>query len=69
MECKGDRIEFWTRLNEILVDRGNNFYVRKPTTNYWYDVAIGTSDVHVSLTIVSMEECVGVELNIRDNKV
>ena len=67
-KSQGDRIEFWTRFNEILVERGKPFNVRKPTTNYWYDVAIGTSDAHVSLTIVSMEGCVGVELYIRDNK-
>ena len=65
---QSDKIEFWTRFNEILIERGKPFNVRKPTTDHWYDIAIGTSDAHVSLTIVNREHVVGVELYIPDNK-
>ena len=50
------------------MDRGKPFNVRKPTTDHWYDIAIGTSDAHVSLTLVNKEGCIGVELYISDNK-
>ena len=63
-----ERIEFWTRFNEVLVERGKPFNVRKPTTDHWYDIAIGTSEAHVSLTLVNKDGCVGVELYINDNK-
>ncbi|SDI57321.1 protein of unknown function [Pseudobutyrivibrio sp. 49] len=65
---QSEKIEFWTRFNEILIERGKPFNVRKPTTDHWYDIAIGTSDAHVSLTIVNREHAVGVELYIPDNK-
>lgn len=67
-KSQGERIEFWTRFNEILIDRGKPFNVRKPTTDHWYDVAIGTSDAHVALTLVNKDSCVGIELYIPDNK-
>lgn len=65
---QGERIEFWTRFNEMLVERGKPFNIRKPTTDHWYDIAIGTSEAHVSLTLVNKDGCVGVELYINDNK-
>jgi hypothetical protein len=67
-KSQGERIEFWTRFNEVLVERGKPFNVRKPTTDHWYDIAIGTSDAHVSLTLVNKDGCVGVELYINNNK-
>ena len=67
-KSQGERIEFWTRFNEILIERGKPFSVRKATTNHWYDVAIGTSEAHVTLTLVNKDGCVGVELTIINNK-
>lgn len=67
-KSQGERIEFWIRFNEVLVERGKPFNVRKPTTDHWYDIAIGTSEAHVSLTLVNKDGCVGVELYINDNK-
>lgn len=67
-KSQGERIEFWTRFNEVLVERGKPINVRKPTTDHWYDIAIGTSEAHVSLTLVNKDGCVGVELYINDNK-
>ena len=67
-KSQGERRELWTRFNEVLVERGKPFNVRKPTTDHWYDIAIGTSEAHVSLTLVNKDGCVGVELYINDNK-
>ena len=67
-KSQGEKIEFWTRFNEILVERGKPFNIRKPTADHWYDIAVGTSEAHISLTIVNREGCVGVELYISDNK-
>ena len=33
-----------------------------------YDVAIGTSEAHISITLVNKESVIGVELYINDNK-
>lgn len=48
-KSQSERLEFWNRFNEILIDRGKPFNVRKATTDHWYDVALGTSEAHVSI--------------------
>ena len=68
-KSQGERIEFWTRFNEVLVERGKPFNMRKPTPDHWYDVAIGSSDAHVSLILVNKDGYVGIKLHISDNKV
>lgn len=67
-KSQSERLEFWTRLNEILIERGKPFNVRKATTDHWYDVAIGTSEAHVSITLVNRDSNVCVELYINNNK-
>lgn len=62
------RLDFWNKFNEILVSRGKPINVRKATTDHWYDVSIGVSGTHVSMTLVNKENYIGVELYIRDNK-
>jgi hypothetical protein len=63
-----ERLEFWTRFNEVLVERGKPFNVRKASTDHWYDVAIGVSGAHITLTLVNKDGCIGVELYINDDK-
>ena len=67
-KSQSERIEFWSRFNEILTERGKPFNARKATTDNWYDVAIGTCGVHVSLTLVNRDKFVGCELHISDDK-
>jgi hypothetical protein len=59
---------FWTRFNEVLVERGKSFNVRKAITDHWYDVAISVSTAHVEITLVNKEGCVGIGLYINDDK-
>ncbi len=67
-KSQSERLEFWNRFNEILIDKGKPFNVRKATTDHWYDVAIGTSSAHVTITLVNKESKIGVELYISDDK-
>lgn len=67
-KSQSERLEFWGRFNEVIVERGKPFNVRKVTSDHWYDVAIGVTGVHVSLTLVNKDGCVGVELYISDDK-
>ena len=62
------RFEFWTKFNEILLEKGKPFNVRKPSTDHWYDVAIGTSKAHLSITLVNKEGKIVLELYIPDDK-
>lgn len=67
-KSQSERLVFWTRFNEVLVERGKSFNVRKATTDHWYDVAIGISAAHVAITLVNKEGCVEIELYINDDK-
>ena len=67
-KSQSERLVFWTRFNEILVERGKPFNLRKATTDHWYDVAIGVSAAHVAITLVNKDGCVGIELYINDDK-
>lgn len=66
---EAERMEFWTQLNELLVKRGKPFNPRKASIKKWYDVAIGTSEAHLTLTLSDgVEGKIDVGLYIRDDK-
>lgn len=67
-KSQSERLAFWTRFNERLIERRKPFNVRKPTTDHWYDITIGVSVAHVVITLVNKERCVGIELYINGDK-
>lgn len=62
------RLNFWNKFNEILISRNKPFNIRKATTDHWYDVALGTSEAHISITLVNKSNSIGIEIYINDNK-
>lgn len=67
-KSQSERLEFWNQFNDILVEKGKPFNVRKATTDHWYDVAMGTSAAHIGITLVNKESYIGIELYINDDK-
>jgi len=65
---QSERLNFWTMFNEVIVNKGRPFNTRKTSTDHWYDVSIGTSEAHISISLVNQSGYIGVELYIRDNK-
>lgn len=63
-----ERLEFWNQFNDEILAHGKPFNTRKATTDHWYDVAIGNSACHISITLVNSDSFVGVELYINENK-
>ena len=63
-----ERLTFWNMLNDEIVAHGKPFNIRKATTDHWYDVAIGNSNCHLSITLVNSESFIGLELYIDNNK-
>ena len=63
-----ERLAFWEQFNQILVSRGKPFNVRKATTDHWYDVAIGTSEAHISISLINKDGIIVVEIYISNNK-
>lgn len=67
-KAQAERLNFWNQFNEILVSRNKPFNIRKATTDHWYDVALGTSEAHISVTLVNKTNRIGIEIYINDNK-
>ena len=57
-------LEFWQGFVQYLEDKGSSLRRRKPQAQHWYDVAIGKSGVHVSLTVRLRNGDLGCELYI-----
>lgn len=67
-KAQSERLNFWNIFNENLILRNKPFNVRKATTDHWYDVALGTSEAHISITLVNKTNSIGIEVYINDNK-
>lgn len=67
-KAQSERFNFWNKLNEVVVSRNKPFNIRKATTDNWYNVAIGTSEAHISITLVNKTNSIGIEVYISDNK-
>jgi len=62
------RYEFWCRFNEAVSQKGKPFNLRKANTDHWYDIAIGSSQCHISIDLINKEHVIRVSLYIKDNK-
>ena len=62
------RQEFWTMFNDVIDQRGKPFNKRKATTDHWYEVAVGSSQCHISIDLVNKEHKIRVGLWITANK-
>lgn len=67
-KAQAERLIFWNRFNEVLISRNKPFNVRKATTDHWYSIALGTSEVHIEVTLVNKTNSIGIEIYINDNK-
>ncbi|WP_457636724.1 DUF4268 domain-containing protein [Oceanithermus sp.] len=61
------QLEYWSQLKEQSAPVAS-FTWRKPGPKHWYDVAIGSKDAHLRLTVNSREREVAVELYIPNNQ-
>lgn len=67
-KSQSERYEFWSQFNDLIIERGRPFNVRKATTNHWYNVAVGSSECHISISLINKDNNIIVEIYIRDNK-
>ena len=67
-KAQSEALAFWEQFNQVVINRGKPFNIRKAYTNHWYDVAIGTSEAHISINLVNKEGNIVVEVYIDDNK-
>ncbi len=67
-KSQSERIKFWSMFNDVVTERGKPFNIRKASNDHWYDVAMGTSEAHLSITLVNKENYIGISLYINNNK-
>lgn len=67
-EAESERLAFWTMFNDVVVERGKPFNIRKATTRHWYNISIGKTGASISVNLVNKEASVVVELYIDNNK-
>ena len=65
---QSERLIFWEQFNQVVINRGKPFNLRKATTDHWYDVALGTSEAHIAIDLISRGNYIVVEVYIQDNK-
>jgi hypothetical protein len=67
-QTKLSQLEFWNKFIEYSEEKGNNLRLRKANPQHWYDLSVGSSDAHISLTINTQLNEIGCELYIQDKK-
>jgi hypothetical protein len=62
------RLDFWQQLKDYAQKNFPELKLRTPSPQHWFNVSIGRSDCHVSMSVISRENNVRCELWIRDSK-
>jgi hypothetical protein len=62
------KLDFWTRLKSYAADRTVPLFRQTPAPQHWYNISIGSSEAHISLTMNTREDLLGCEIYITDNK-
>ena len=67
-KSQSERLEFWTLFNDHVVERNKPFAIHKASSISWYNIAVGTSQAYISVSLVNKDSYIGVELYIASNK-
>lgn len=67
-ETKIRQLDFWEQLKMFAAQHRPPLRLPTPRAQHWYNVAVGRSDCHLSLTLHIMDNKIGCELYIPNNK-
>lgn len=62
------KLDFWTKLKSYAGEKKVPLLRQTPAPQHWYNISIGSSEAHISLTLNTRENLVGCEVYINDNK-
>lgn len=65
------KLAFWQKFNEVApnnVQFMKEFKLRKPQAQHWYDLGVGSSAYHISLTLNTKSNCLSAGLYINEDK-
>jgi len=61
---KFDQRKFWEEVRDYIKSKKSTLPLRQPRPQHWYEIAVGRSYFHLSLTVNTQLERVGCELYI-----
>lgn len=64
---KLQQLDFWSKFKEFAKNKNMNI-THSPRPQHWYNVSIGSSDCHITLTLNTREDRIGCEIYIDRNK-
>jgi len=67
-QVKQLQLEFWTEARVALQQSGKFPSLHTPRPRYWFDVALGRTGIHLSLTANTMDKRVGVKVVLMPDK-
>jgi len=67
-ETKVVQLEFWNKFKEYAISKNTKLRLRKTYPQHWHDISFGCSTAHISLTVNTQENQMGVEIYIPDDK-
>ena len=68
-ESANIQYDFWTKFKERLQDTKHIPKLQEVKPRYWFDIAIGRSNIHISNFCNTWNKCIGVRLYIRNSVV
>jgi hypothetical protein len=60
--------EIWKRFTDYLAEQNLNINIRKPAPKYYFDIAFGTSDAHMTLNLSSSKKLINCGIYIPQNR-
>jgi len=63
------QLDFWTEFKEKLKETGEIRSLQTPRPQYWFDVALGKSGIHLSNTFNTYENKIGIRVYIGNKEV
>ncbi len=68
-ETRKTQLEFWTQFREKLESSGKIRSLQTPRPQYWFDIALGKSGIHLSNTFNTERNEIGVRVYIHNKQV
>jgi len=67
-ETKILQLNFWTKFKEYAENQSSKLRLRKTSPQHWYDISIGSSECHITLTVNSQKDLIACEIYIGNSK-
>jgi hypothetical protein len=67
-ETELKKLDYWTKLKSYALEKKASLFRQTPARQHWYNISIGSSAAHLSLTMNTRENLLGCEVYINDNR-